>query len=754
MKRLIYGAFAVAALALGAISCDDNNDVFKGEYLEITNLHDVILSGDGGIDTINFVCRTVWSVDTEEPANWLKITPGKGAGGYERIILEPQDNYSDDPRYATLVIKAIDQKYKINVKQEASEVVFAIPSEIEDYDKFFHNSEHGGDKILRSDSRFSFTRFKQSEHFFVFWDRWFGEDPNAESVVENQRVDVDDLLAKAERFYETNIERLGMAVTGQGKSNLDKYKMQIYLLDPTPEDWVATGSGYDDTIGALWVTPATCHPVGSTIAHEIGHSFQYQVYADKLLQGADHNYRHGFRYGFEGPDGSGNGGCGYWEQCAQWQSFQDYPMEMFTSYNFGEWTKNAHRHFHHEWMRYASYWLQSYWVQKHGVEAYGRIWRESQYPEDAIMAYTRIYNGGDYEKTRDELFDYAKRMATFDIDWVRDYRKYADFQNVYSVRFFNIEGTNEYQIGYEYCPGATGFNVIALDVPSSGKVKVNFRGLGYGEALNPADKGTMVNGDGQVVGSAKRYNAIGGAENMGWRYGFVAYKGGKSYYSRVGKDAVGNIEYSVPTGTESLYLVVQGSPEKYMSHGWDEDESNDAQFPYAISLENTYIVNNSEQVAAEYEKVGKELHGSLNLNIQAANGDWLAYTYNMADQDVCDFFGVSADELADLIVQPVVGTQQEKQEGKIVVFNEEADGSLNGMPTANIGYWVDVDGNAVGWGNGHNVYYEIEGTSIYLGKLGNESAEAGETRSMRPVYVYTKDGVEKILRYTVTYNFK
>ena len=28
---------------------------------------------------------------------------------------------------------------------------------------------------------------------------------------------------------------------------------------------------YDDVIGALWVNPSTCQPVGATIGHEIGH---------------------------------------------------------------------------------------------------------------------------------------------------------------------------------------------------------------------------------------------------------------------------------------------------------------------------------------------------------------------------------------------------------------------------------------------------------------------------------------------------
>ena len=83
-----------------------------------------------------------------------------------------------------------------------------------------------------------------------------------------------------------------MAVLGEGKSMLDDYKMQIYLI--YQDEWLATGSGYDDKIGALWVNPSTCHPVGSTIAHEIGHSFQYQVYADKVnKQGYPADLHHG-----------------------------------------------------------------------------------------------------------------------------------------------------------------------------------------------------------------------------------------------------------------------------------------------------------------------------------------------------------------------------------------------------------------------------------------------------------------------------
>ncbi|MBD5275563.1 MAG: DUF4859 domain-containing protein [Bacteroides sp.] len=750
MKRYIFSAFMAACLAVGFNSCKSDEDVFTGSYIEMADFEEIVLEGDVATEIIEFTSRSVWSIEADRKASWLTFTPEKGAGGIVSVTLNAKANSTGAERCVVLTLKALDQTRTFKVTQKPGDVIVLDPSEIKDYDKFFHNSDYGGERILRSDSKMSFCRSAQSEHFFVFWDPFFGDDPNGEEVPADARVDIDDLLQKAEQFFTTNIERLGMSVLGQGKSYLDQYKMQIYLLDPTPEWWVATGSGYDNTIGALWVTPATCHPVGSTIAHEIGHSFQYQTYCDKLYQGAEDDMLHGWRYGFIGPDGSGNGGCAYWEQCAQWQSFQDYPEEQFTSYNYLEWLNNCHRHFHHEFQRYASYWLQSYWVEKHGVEAYGRLWRESEYPEDAIMTYTRLYNGNDYNRTREELFDYAMKMATYDIDGIRQYS--TGYQGRYNpVMVRNDRG--EFQIAYENCPGATGFNVIPLD-PVQGKVTVNFRGLGYGEALCEADKSNVENGDGAAIARATRYNACGGAENMGWRYGFVALSGDKRTYGTVGKDKEGSLSFDVPAGTEHLFLVVQGSPEVYMSHGWDEDETNDPQFPYAITLEGTTLANYDEPLAASYAMEGDILVGNLNLSVSAADEEWIAGTYDVADQAVADFFGMPVSAIAGALVQPIVGEKQTAQEGKIVVFNGQADGSLSDMPTANVGYWVDKDGNAVDWGNNQLVYYEINGSVFTLGKLGSDAGAAGESVTMRPVLVYTKNGEEKKVKLNITYNFK
>mgnify|MGYP005964224783 FL=1 len=391
------------------------------------------------------------------------------------------------------------------VNPKPSDVKVMDKSKIVDYNQYYcpakwnEGFEKGPDYMLRSDARWSWWRMKQSEHFFVFWEPGFGDNPNAESVPEALRVDVDDLLQKAEQFYKTNVEKLGMATIGEGKSVLDNYKMQIYLLYQTK--WLATGSGYDDKISALWVNPSTCKPVGSTIGHEIGHSFQYQVSADKLFTGevtpidrADGSQLvpAGFRYGF-GENGAG--GCAYWEQCAQWQSFQDYPNECFDQdAHYAVWLKNHHRHFNHEFMRYASYWFQYWFTEKHGIESYARIWKESKYPEDPLQTYMRIYCNNSLDALYKDLYAYSAHCADYDFKAVHQYKKEAAIN--YSTKLYKNDGY--YQVAYTNCPGTTGFNLIPLNVPASGKVSATLEGLAPGSALAAADPGTVVDGDGNA----------------------------------------------------------------------------------------------------------------------------------------------------------------------------------------------------------------------------------------------------------------
>ena len=328
------------------VGCSDDKEEGTGENMITVNEDQLSFSleAEDTYTSVSFTALASWTAALKETnaASWLTLSADKGIGGMMKIGLTLKKNTNKEARTATVILTCGTTKQEISVAQAGTSLLIMDETDIQDFDKYYKPEEFSSMNMLRSDAKWSWFRSKQSEHFFVFWEAGFGDDPNAATVDAALRVDIDDLLEKAEQFYKTNIEKLKFAELGQGKSYLDKYKMEIYLLYQT--EWLATGSGYDNTIGALWVNPSTCQPVGSTIAHEIGHSFQYQVYCDKILQGEPNDFKHGFRYGYEGS----NGGNGFWEQCAQWQSYQDYPEQLFANYHFDVWLANCHRHFEHE----------------------------------------------------------------------------------------------------------------------------------------------------------------------------------------------------------------------------------------------------------------------------------------------------------------------------------------------------------------------------------------------------------------------
>lgn len=439
------------------------------------------------------------------------------------------------------------------------------------------------------ESQWSFKRSKESEHWIVYWDKCFGDDPNASTVPSNLRVNVDDLLMKAEQFYATNVDKLKMADLGENKSRLDEYKMIIHLL--YDDGWTAVGSGYDDMVGALWVTPSTCHPVGSTIAHETGHCFQYQVACDYRKSGVSNYTQRGWRYGF---GSNGSGGNAFWEQCAQWQAMQDYPSEAF-GYHCAVWLMNYHRHVCHEWMRYASYWWQYQLVEKHGYEAYGQLWRGSRYPEDPLETYTRLFCDGNWDTFWDEYFDYATKLQNYQFEAVHQYLSSNYSARQYSTKLFRNDD-DTYQVAYASCPETSGVNFIRLTGFTQGsEIKVHFTGMNPGDALHASDPGKSWNADPAEGANANKftkvtkYNTAGKAADRGWHYAFVAVTGSgvnsTTTVSEVCKDAEGDITFTVPQGTIVLSLCVVATPKNYTRHAWDETDINDAQWPYRVSFE-------------------------------------------------------------------------------------------------------------------------------------------------------------------------
>lgn len=530
-----------------------------------------------------------------------------------------------------------------------------------DDSKFYLPQEFKDLDYTSTSSTWCYERSKQSEHFIVFWAAGYGKkNPGSTDVPESMRVDIDDLLEKAEVFYDLNVNTLKFAETGVGKSNLDKYKMQIYLF--YQEEWMAYGAGYDDTIGALWVNPATVHPVGFVIAHEIGHSFQYQTFCD--IGGTA-----GFRYGF-----GGNGGNAYWEQTAQWQACEAYPEETFETVHFTVYCDNYFRHVCHENYRYASYFMNFYWADKHGVDIVGKIWREAQEPEDPIEAYMRITDIT-VDQLNNEIYEAATKFVTWDIDALREYGiKHIGEQSFKSI---SLED-GSYQVSYDRCPGTTGYNVIPLNVPDAGtEISTEFTGL--------------VNADG--------FNQVADINRAGWRYGYVALlENGSRVYSDMNKEQHANAVFTIPSGCVKLWFVVTGAPNSYAAHAWDDDETNDDQWPYKVKFTNTSLYG---KIVFDGTEVPEDIILTYDVKFAPSSTDYSGGEETVDLMKLAEAFVLQSSEITD------------KMGSEITFFGVESDGVLNATTTANgLGHWFDTDGNICSYGDDAKVFSEFDKTNF------------------------------------------
>jgi len=389
-----------------------------------------------------------------------------------------------------------------------------------------------------SSSRWCYQRMACSDNIAVFWEKGFGSNP-ATATKASMRVNIDDLLKKGEEMFAYYSDSLKFIDKNSSKTNT--YRIMV-MLNYT-EDWLATGAGYDDVIGALWVSPSTMQPVGPVIAHELGHAFQYMVSCD------------GF-YGFRNQNYVGM----FWEQTSQWMTMQLYPTDLM-AYHLPDFLQKTQLHFLDEENRYQSVYLQEYWHWKHGLNIVGRVWREAISPEDPIETYIRITNINQ-EQFNDEVFEYACHNITWDYpvgnamnNWMQ-----TNLERKHNTPLTAVgnawQPTNTSSV--DYSPESYGYNAIQLDVPATGTtVEANLKGLND--------------------------NTI-----AGWRWGFVGVKNNNTpIYGAMSSGKEGVASFTVDTNLKSLWLIVTGAPAIHQRHQWVDPVYNDMKFPYKVTFVNT-----------------------------------------------------------------------------------------------------------------------------------------------------------------------
>jgi hypothetical protein len=420
-------------------------------------------------------------------------------------------------------------------------------------------------------SGYNFAHSKESTHFVVFWDVRYGSNPNKIQYPGDGNVtSADYVLNIAEKCWDMYAGELGFVK--EGSSTTDKYKVQLYI--PYQKEWRADASGTNgQEANGTWSFTGLGHfnpwaanaRGGHTIAHEVGHTFQYLVSAD-LGSDASGHYDRGWRWGW----GGGNDNS-WWESCADWQAYQIFPDRQFTDGEYFEQHLDAHHlNLLHEDWRYACCYIHDWWAMLHGRSFIGQMWRETKQYEDPIQTYMRM-NSLNQEQFNDELMQGYMHMATWDIDGVRDRAKHRIGQHKNRLKVLNAANAT-YTTDPETCIQNYGYHITNMQRPAIGTtVKANFKGLT----------------------DASGYHYVYPAR-AGWRYAFVAYSSdGTRTYGEVKADKEGTAELTIPEGCTRLFFVVMGAPTQHWPHPWTSGKSssdwsqNNEQWPYQVQFENT-----------------------------------------------------------------------------------------------------------------------------------------------------------------------
>ncbi len=447
-------------------------------------------------------------------------------------------------------------------KFQLNAAVNALNNRISGVDKkiYCSTSACGTDNQLKNaNSQYCYDRSYQSKHWILFWEKGYGSEVPAS---------VPEILNTADKIFEFYADSLKFITINTGKSKTDTYKMIIRLLNTS--EWTANGSGIDDQIGMLTLSNgAHTSRSGQTVAHEIGHCFQYQVHCDN-------NNQNGWMYTWMN---SGNGNV-FWEMCAQWQAYKYYPTYQFNN----EWLTNTLNGFHKnpfaEELRYNNYFIQDYMCHKHGMGFIGRLWNESVRLEDPLQAYMRLTMDSELtqseklEQLNNEMWEYGARLTTFDMDPIRKYGSSTIGKRSQTSMTKDSEGY--FKPNASNCVENFGNNAIRLNVPTGGKTV-------YAELIGLPDE------PGYISYKSKA---------AGWKFGFVAYKkDGTRVYGDIATatytDTRNTVSFDCPSECSYLWLVVTGAPTDYWPRGWNGTTQDDEQWPYKVKLYQTNVYGNS-----------------------------------------------------------------------------------------------------------------------------------------------------------------
>lgn len=375
-------------------------------------------------------------------------------------------------------------------------------------------------------SQWSWSHSAQTENLVFFWQKGFGFDPYSAPALDGHKMsfDLGNLLVRLEDFYRFYRDSLKFTLPG---SLSDKYKMMV-MLDYSLEG-TAYGGTYDDFIGALWVSPLRIQDKKlNCLAHELGHSFQLQIMADKT--------------------GEAWGGSGFFEMTSQWMLWLVNPDWLTDeNYHFEAFKKLTHKGFLSLDNIYHSPYVIQWWAERHGIASIADLYRDGRVGEDPAMTYMRRY-GLSQSQFCDDMFSCYQHLLNFDFNHARSETR------PYALSFSTPMDTlaSGWLTPDTACvPENYGFNAIRLNVPT------------------PGQKVTA------------RFKSLSKFPTAGHRYSFVAVTADdESIYSPASQSPDGRISFTAPADRplRALYLLVMGAPTTH------QQDPASRTFPYKVKI--------------------------------------------------------------------------------------------------------------------------------------------------------------------------
>jgi hypothetical protein len=192
LSRSVLAVF----LALSLAACSD--DVTVGNITIAKDELNKIIDWDETESSVSFTADAPWTATVSDVTtravgtklSWFIQTVTSGDAGDAEMPFVVTKNNNENYREAQITITCGGASSVITVHQNANPNAVRVksPSEIPNYSKYYlpaatnKGFEKGAQGMLRSDSQWSWWRMKQSDHFFVFWEPGFGDDPNSDAV--------------------------------------------------------------------------------------------------------------------------------------------------------------------------------------------------------------------------------------------------------------------------------------------------------------------------------------------------------------------------------------------------------------------------------------------------------------------------------------------------------------------------------------------------------------------------------------------